>query len=281
MASFVPRLPALPAGWWRHPLILTHAITPPANITSLLADAALDLDGDVYRSGAATRSQAERLSLTQALKLPTAYSLFSVSSHWLSLLRLASVADEPFQYAHPQLACNLSLRFEEEAHWRMLMVGGVEATLGMHLHVDALPTSSWQLQLQGAKRWLLCPPAARGYCGRGVDDPDATVAPCRGGVEDEEEEAACLSATVNAGELLYYPAQWWHRTWSAGGGAVVSLSRSLVTPSNAREMADAVRLFCHRALAVAHDAYLPTCRQLMPCAQRWDTIPDGRDGCIS
>ena len=28
----------------------------------------------------------------------------------------------------------------------MLVLGGAEATPGMHLHVDALPTSSWQLQ---------------------------------------------------------------------------------------------------------------------------------------
>lgn len=266
----LPRVTALPAYWWRDPFILTHAITPPANMSSLLADVMPELQGDVYRTGAAARAQAERLSLAQAVQIPTAYTLFSVASHWLPLLQLGNVTDEPFHSALPQMACNMSSSFAVEAHWLMLMVGGVESSLGMHMHVDALPTSSWQLQLQGAKRWLLCPPAARGYCGRGIDDPDAAITLC-----GDDEEAACLSATVSAGELLYYPARWWHRTWSAGGEAVVSLSRSLVTPSNARDMADAVRTFCDRALAVARDAYLPTCRQLMPCAQRWDAIPDG------
>jgi len=273
--AIVPRVPTLPTAWWRHPFILTRAITPPANFSSLLADATPELEGNVYRTGAAARSLAERLTLSRAMQIPTAYTLFSAESHWHPLLRLAGVTEEPFLSALPQLACNLTQRFEAEAHWRMLMVGGAEATLGMHLHVDALPTSSWQLQLQGAKRWLLCPPAARGYCGGGVDDPDAAVAPCGGDEEEEEEAAACLSAAVRPGELLYYPARWWHRTRSAGGAAVVSLSRSLVTPSNAREMAAAVRAFCDRALAVARDAYLPTCQQLMPCAQRWDAIPDG------
>ena len=73
-------------------------------------------------------------------------------------------------------------------------------------------------------------------------------------------EAGCLDVVLQPGEVLYYPERWWHRTGNAdadadadadagadagarrgadarGGGTgspILSLSRSVVTPANAR-----------------------------------------------
>ena len=142
-----------------------------------------------------------------------------------------------------------------------------------------------QLQLQGAKRWHLCPPTPVGarYCGGDVDDPDATYARCGSGAPATEEAAiGCLDAVLQPGEVLYYPERWWHRTSNAGTGSspMVSVSRSLVTPVNARAMASALQLYCRRALEVAREAYAPTCLALMPCLRRWAAILDDAYGSV-
>ena len=300
----------------------------------------------------------------------------------------------------------------------MLLAGGAAARLGVHFHVDALPLASWQLQLEGRKRWHLCPPrrsdggdgggggggggdggsdggdcgggagdgsgvvsggdvgvggscgggggagggggsGGGGYCGGGVDDPAATYVPCssshppkdpRGDVakagpkgryehhprrrrgpaalvsgsaasdalEEAEEaagaaaeaaeagtEAGCLDVVLQPGEVLYYPERWWHRTANAdadadagavagadvgarggadarGGGTgspILSLSRSVVTPANARAVATALYAFCRSALLVAREAYAPSCATLAPCLRRWAAVGDrGRGG---
>ena len=45
-------------------------------------------------------------------------------------------------------------RFSLLSHWRMLLIG--ERGAGMFNHKDTLRVSSYQLQLQGKKRWHLC-----------------------------------------------------------------------------------------------------------------------------
>ena len=273
-----------PAAWWRRPFILKHTTArpaAPANLTAAAAGSELP-EGDYYATGATSMAKATRMDTADALEDilhdgSAAYLMVSVPPEsWERLLKAAGVREPAFASSVPECACNMSSRLEHEAHWRMLLAGGAAATVGMHFHVDALPTSSWQLQLLGAKRWHLCPPTPKGgYCGGSVDDPDAAYSPC-GTPAEEEPAAGCLDATVRRGEALYYPEQWWHRTSNAGAAPMVSVSRSLVTPANARAMAAALQLFCRRALAVARDAYAPACLALVPCLRRWAAIADDR-----
>ena len=43
-----------------------------------------------------------------------------------------------------------------QLHWNMILIG--ESNAGMFLHQDRVPVASWQLQLEGSKMWLICPP---------------------------------------------------------------------------------------------------------------------------
>ena len=80
------------------------------------------------------------------------------------------------------------------------------------------------------------------------------------------------NANANLYKVLYYPERWWHRTGNAASGAmgtpvpgakgtpvpgakgtptmgtpILSLSRSIVTPGNARAVAAALHAFCRRS----------------------------------
>jgi hypothetical protein len=51
--------------------------------------------------------------------------------------------------------------FHLKTHWKMVLIG--EENSGMFLHKDALRTSSFQFQISGRKRWILCPPTQDEY----------------------------------------------------------------------------------------------------------------------
>eukprot|EP00434_Breviolum_minutum_P032914 symbB.v1.2.029114.t1/scaffold3154.1/size62266/2 len=67
--------------------------------------------------------------------------------------------------------------------------------------------STWQVQLVGKKRWTLCPNTESRYLDPHLDtyNPDYEKFP-------HFAKAQCGQVTVSPGELLYYPAYWWHHT---------------------------------------------------------------------
>ena len=101
-------------------------------------------------------------------------------------------------------------RFALGTHWRMLLVG--EPGAGMFNHQDTLRTASWQAQLRGTKRWHLCAAdqAPHLYGAGRVDTLDPHGVDYDGA--PAFRNASCLRADVRAGELLYYPHDWWHQT---------------------------------------------------------------------
>jgi ribosomal protein L16 Arg81 hydroxylase len=79
----------------------------------------------------------------------------------------------------------------------------------MFNHQDVLRTSSYQAQVAGAKRWHVCAPDQSRYIGPagGVDafDPDYTAYPLF-------RKAQCYDDVVETGEMIFYPADYWHQT---------------------------------------------------------------------
>uniref|UniRef100_A0A7S3EPW7 JmjC domain-containing protein n=1 Tax=Haptolina ericina TaxID=156174 RepID=A0A7S3EPW7_9EUKA len=118
-------------------------------------------------------------------------------------------------------------------------------------------------QVYGTKHWLLCPPGTAGlYCDGTVDgfSPDFTACPAF-------QDARCTETVLHPGAGLFYPEGWWHQTRTVGL-ASLSISRSLLTPSNARDFAVSMRAYCAEALALAHRSYSRLCASLEPCLQR-------------
>lgn len=105
----------------------------------------------------------------------------------------------------------LEIEFTRRTHWRMMLVGSKGA--GMFNHADALRTSSYQLQVFGAKRWHLCAPTQRAFLyGAGQVDafsPDYSKYPLF-------SKARCWEDVVSAGEIIYYPHDYWHQTLNEG-----------------------------------------------------------------
>lgn len=123
-------------------------------------------------------------------------------------------------------------------HWRMLLVG--EAGAGMFNHRDLLRTASYQVTFEGRKRWHLCAPSQSGLLyGAGDVDlfaPDYARFPLA-------RRAQCLQTTVGPGDLLYYPADYWHQTLNLDT-PTVALTGTLVTAANHRLVADELRKEC-------------------------------------
>lgn len=93
--------------------------------------------------------------------------------------------------------------FGHKTHWYMVLVG--EKGSGMFGHTDTLAVGSWQAQVAGSKRWTLCAPS-------GI----STV-----------KSKDCYEATLQTGDLIYYPPYYWHETMNLET-PTVSLSATVV-----------------------------------------------------
>jgi hypothetical protein len=105
---------------------------------------------------------------------------------------------------------------------RWLIAGGTRS--GSSWHVDPNATSAWNACVSGRKKWILCPPGKpppgvnASSDGITVTSPISlyewfrvfysSLAELRR--EAESGEVVALEATVEAGELLFVPAGWWH-----------------------------------------------------------------------
>lgn len=89
--------------------------------------------------------------------------------------------------------------------WKFLLIG--EKGTSMFFHKDGTAASSWQAQIIGRKRWTLCPNSESHLLDVNVDtyNPDYKRFP-------KFAQALCGQVTVSPGDLLYYPAYWWHHT---------------------------------------------------------------------
>lgn len=92
--------------------------------------------------------------------------------------------------------------------WNMLLIG--ETGTGIFLHHDHLAASSWQAHIVGRKAWVICPYDQSKFLSKMVLDllpwdPDYKRFP-------EFAKAHCGRVIAEPGDLLYYPAYWYHTT---------------------------------------------------------------------
>ena len=123
--------------------------------------------------------------------------------------------------------------------WRVAVVGN--AGSGMFLHADAFASATWQAQIVGRKKWVLCHPDAQ-RLSTSVDlfaqEPPKAVTDTTSGHHDR-----CGVVTLHPGEMLLYPAGWWHQTLSLDT-PTISLAHRVVDVRHWSSMATYLRNDC-------------------------------------
>lgn len=89
--------------------------------------------------------------------------------------------------------------------WKFLLIG--QKGTSMFFHKDHTAASSWQAMVMGRKRWTLCPNTESQYLDTSINTFDESHHR-----NPRFARALCGQVTVHAGELVYYPAYWWHHT---------------------------------------------------------------------
>lgn len=164
-------------------------------------------------------------------------------------------------------ATDILSQFYLSTHWQMLLIGENQA--GMFNHMDTLRTASWQLQLVNAKKWHLCSPEMTPFLYKAgeVDmfHVDYSVHPL-------VLQARCYEVTLQPGELLYYPADYWHQTLNIGTPSI-ALSSTLVTPLNYKHIIAELRKECTNNELQRIFLYDPhMCAMLEECYAHWSDI---------
>jgi hypothetical protein len=141
---------------------------------------------------------------------PGSYIQWNVNLHDWS--RLLQDMDLPYMFRRDEqwlevLPEKLQEEYTKKVHWRMVLIGTRGA--GMFIHQDVLRTSSWQAVVSGGKRWFICAPSENQYLYRAgkVDawNPDYETYPLFA-------QADCYEGEVWKGDMIYYPADYWHQT---------------------------------------------------------------------
>jgi len=179
---------------------------------------------------------------------PGLLSLFRLDDAWLMPVHFlaanhfggsADVAADPALDHQCLNSHALRNAFALRTHWRMVLIGSRGA--GMFNHQDVLRTASFQAQVHGAKRWHLCAPSeSRVLYGAGqVDtfDPDYTRFPLY------EQSRHCFDDVVTAGEMVFYPADWWHQTENVQAPSV-ALTDTIMDGNNHELIIDELRQEC-------------------------------------
>ncbi len=113
---------------------------------------------------------------------------------------------------------------------------------GMFNHQDVLRTASFQAQVLGSKRWHLCSPSqSRFLYGAGeldTFDPDYNRFPLYA-------QASCYEDVVEEGEVIFYPADWWHQTENVRAPSV-ALTTTVIDTNNHVQIAQELREECDR-----------------------------------
>jgi hypothetical protein len=152
-----------------------------------------------------------------------------------------------------------------KTHWKMLLIG--EEHAGMFLHQDILFTAAYQIQLIGEKKWHLCAQNQSHFLYHAGDLdmflPDYTR-------YSLALRAECYEMIVSAGDLLYYPENYWHQTVNIHTPSI-ALSSSIITAATFVSLEDGLRKECGGAKRVfaASPAF---CDRLQYCYQHWNRM---------
>jgi hypothetical protein len=116
------------------------------------------------------------------------------------------------------------------SHWRMLLIANGGG--GMFNHKDTLMTSSFQYQLMGRKKWHLCSPANdRMMEAAGGNNVEQNMFSPEYAANPALLQADCYVDTAVAGEVLFYPREYWHQTVNLDT-RVVAITGTLVDANN-------------------------------------------------
>ncbi len=136
--------------------------------------------------------------------------------------------DTPSAWLEEALGEPLATDFQIGNHWRMLLVGSEGA--GMFSHQDILKTASYQLQVGGVKTWHICAPSESPYLDVNMDMFAPDYARFPGALQ-----ATCYLDAVVPGDIIFYPADYWHQTLNTPlerGELVFSITDTLVDANN-------------------------------------------------
>lgn len=149
-------------------------------------------------------------------------------------------------------------------HWRMVLIGTEKA--GMFFHRDVLQGSSWQVQVDGEKRWTLCDPAlnqGKLYDPGDVDAfaPDLARFP-------RFADSVCYDDVVSRGEMVFYPSNYWHQTLNLQT-PTISITGTVVDNNNYESVTEELQAECsHGKWKWSLSKRL--CDALQDCFDLWD-----------
>lgn len=137
-------------------------------------------------------------------------------------------------YRQPHVFAKLMQSFGKKAHWYMVLIG--EAGSGMFMHTDNLPVASWQMQIEGNKRWVLCQPIE--------ENKEHSLKNCKLNMNNQcMLEDSCQEVVLEPGDMLYYPAHYWHYT-SCLSTPTMSVSGTVLHQHRPDELVHLIRKEC-------------------------------------
>ena len=154
-------------------------------------------------------------------------------------------------------------------HWRMLLIGSEGA--GMFSHQDILKTASYQLQVAGYKTWHICAPSQSPHLHVAMDmfAPDYAAFPAALG-------ASCYLDVSGPGDLLYYPADYWHQTLNTpaeAGGLSVAITDTLVDANNHALVAAGLADKCRNPTPYNRGGMIQeVCDKLPALVRQWEDL---------
>jgi ribosomal protein L16 Arg81 hydroxylase len=100
----------------------------------------------------------------------------------------------------------------------------------MFIHQDALPVGSWQLQLQGSKRWTICEPSFNLSNYDHTNDLNKISSSSSSSVL--KSSSLCYEVTVHEGDIIYYPPSYWHQTINIDDEVSIAISNTVIHDQN-------------------------------------------------
>ncbi len=177
--------------------------------------------------------------------------------------------------------------FYLKTHWKMFVIGNEQA--GMFFHQDILQASAWQLQLQGKKKWHICPGRKDRSQNSATFTPPTNAAPTssndsyhyfyyKAGDIDmfspdyakypEIKKAVCHETTLFPGDLIYYPGDYWHQTLNLQTLTVALSSSMMLSPFDFYIVRKEMRRECGGTNRIfPRDEEF--CKKLQRCFQLW------------
>ena len=171
--------------------------------------------------------------------------------------------------------------FFRHAHWRIIVIG--QKNSSMFLHGDGFQTATFVAQFVGRKRWIVCPPStSHNLYGAGKLDlfhptriDYKTYPKARHGVKD------CTDTVVHPGDIVYYPAHWWHQTLNLDT-PTISMAGRRIDAWNFEEVRDELTRRCgshQEDISKKWPGAAPplsgrVCKHVRRCAKIWGMLWD-------